>query len=146
DVRGPPLVENALLELLERGRAEPVAPEPPRRVEEIEVGVVHRELAAYRHDEPRADDREVERLAVVRRAGAEGLDLFFETLDELAFRTEVEEHVLPEDQFLLVEVSDANEKDVRARPARETRRLCIEEQHVLPAVRGSALEPEVRGE
>src|SRR2546423_4854695 len=134
DVGGTAVVENALLELLQGGRAEAVAPEAPRGVQEVEMRIIHGELAAYRHDETRADDREVERLSVVRRARPERLDLGLQALDKFPFRPEVPKHGLPQDQFLTGEVSDANEKDVRARPARETRRLHIPEQDVLPVV------------
>src|SRR2546423_4114153 len=134
DVGGTAVVENALLELLQGGRAEAVAPEAPRGVQEVEMRIIHGELAAYRHDETRADDREVERLSVVRRARPERLDLGLEALDELAFRPEVQKHVLPQHQLFLREVSDADKEDVRARSARETGRLNIQEQDVLPVV------------
>src|SRR5439155_10117677 len=118
-VRGPTVIEDALLQLPQRRGPESVAPEPSRRVQEVEVRVVHGDLAAYGHDEARADDREVERLAVVGRARAERLDLLFELFDEFSLRTEIEKHVLPQDQLPAGEVSDADQEDVRARPARE---------------------------
>src|SRR2546427_4301228 len=108
------------------------------------MGVVDGELAAYGHHEPSPDDREIERFPVVRGAGPERLDLFLESGDECPLRTEIEEQVLPEDQLLPGEMSDADEEDVRSRAAREPRRLRIEEQHVLPSVRWSALQSEVR--
>ena len=57
---------------------------------------------------------------------------------------EIEKHVLPEHQFLLDEVSDSDQKDVRPRPAREARRLRIEEKDVRPDAGSLAFEPEVR--
>src|SRR5439155_17030307 len=113
DVRRATVIENALLELLQGGRAESVAPKPPCGMQEIEVRVVDGELAADRHHETRADDRNVERLAVVRGARAKRLDLFLQALNEFAFRTEIQKHVLPQDQFLLGEVGDADQEDVR---------------------------------
>src|SRR2546423_15414733 len=93
DVRGASIVENALLELLQRGRAEPVPPQPSRRMQKVEVRVVHGDLAAYRHDETRSDDRKIEGLAVVRGARAKRLDLCFEALYELPFRAWIQKHV-----------------------------------------------------
>src|SRR5437867_13002816 len=86
DVRGATVIENALLELLQGGRAESVAPKPPRGMQEIKVRVVDGELAAYRHDETRADDRNVERLAVVRGTRAKRLDLLLPALNKPALR------------------------------------------------------------
>ena len=115
-------------------------------MEEVEVRVVDRDLAANGHHESGPDDRQVEGLAVVRRARAKRFDLAFELFDEFSLRTEVKKHVLPQDQLLVSEVSDANEKDVRAGPAREPSCFSVKEQHVLPSVRRRALEPEVRDE
>src|SRR5205085_9247221 len=129
------IIQDAFLELFQGGRAESIAPERPRGMQQVEVRVIDREIAAYGHDETGADDREIEGLAVVRRARPKRLDLFLEALDELALRPEIQKHVLPQDQFLFGEVSDADQKDVRARSARKPRRLNIEEQHVLPSAR-----------
>src|SRR5437762_12717898 len=106
DVRGASVVEDALLELFQRGRAESVPPQPSRRMQKVEVRVVHGDLAAYRHDETRSDDRKIEGLAVVGRARAKRLDLCFEALYELSFRPEVEKHVLPKDELLIGERSE----------------------------------------
>src|SRR2546423_13818284 len=92
DVGGTAVVENALLELLQGGRAEAVAPEAPRGMQEVEMRIIQGELAADRHYEARADDREVERLAVVRRARAKRLDLGLHALDELPLGPAVQKH------------------------------------------------------
>src|SRR5438876_1472252 len=139
DVGGAAVIENALLELPQGGRAESVAPQPTRGMQEIKVRVVDGELAVYRHHETRADDRNVERLAVVRGTRAKRLDLFLQALNEVALRPEIQKHVLPQHKLFFGEMSDANQKDVRARPARESRRLNIEEQHVQPVARRIAL-------
>ena len=95
DIRGSTIVQNAFLELTERRRAEAVTPEPPGWVKQVEVRVVHRELTPNGHHKPRSDDREIERLAVVRGARAKRFDLGLEALDELCLRPEVQQHVLP---------------------------------------------------
>src|SRR5207244_565230 len=69
-----------------------------------------------------------------------------ELFDELALRAEIQKHVLTEQKLIPSEVRDANEKDVRARAAREASCFRIKEQNVLPSVRRYALEPEVRHE
>src|SRR2546428_13539669 len=102
--------------------------------------VVDRELAAYGHHEPSPDDREVERLSVVRGARAKRLDLGLQRGDEGALRSEIEQEMLAQHQLPIGEVSDSNEKDVRSRATREPRRLRVEEEHVLPSAGGSALE------
>src|SRR5439155_25641874 len=87
NVCGPTVVENALLQLLQRGRPESVAPEPPRGMQEVQVRVVHSDLAAYGHDKPCANDWEVERLVGVGRASTERFALSLELIDELSLRT-----------------------------------------------------------
>ena len=51
-------------------------------MEQIEMRFVDRDLAPQRHDEARAKYRQVERLAVVRRARAKWFDLLFQRGDE----------------------------------------------------------------
>ena len=65
DIGGPRVVEDAVFELFQRRRAEPVAPETPRGVEQVKMRFVDGELAAERHDEARSQERKVEALAVV---------------------------------------------------------------------------------
>ena len=89
------IIEDALLELAERGRPEAVAPQPSGGMEQIEMRFVDRDLAPQRHDEARAKYRQVERLAVVRAACAERLDLIAQRGNEAAFRGEVKEQMLP---------------------------------------------------
>src|SRR5688572_27776396 len=56
---------------------------------------------------------------------------------------DVVEQVLSEHQLALAEVGDAEQEDVRPRAARETSRLCVEEEDILPALRCFALQTEV---
>src|SRR5207248_3105722 len=146
DIRHTSVVENALLELTEGRRAEAVLPEPACGVEQIEMRFVDGELAADRHDEARSQQRQIERLAVVRAARAERLELALQMLDECRLGTEVAQHVLPKDELAIAQVHEADEKDVRARATGKTGGLRVEEQDVAPRAGRLALQTEVRQE
>jgi hypothetical protein len=95
DVVDATFVEQRLLELLEAGGSVAITPEATRGMQEIEVRLVDRDLASQRHDPARAQQREVEGLAVVRGAGAEPLDLVLDRLDERVLVADVVKQVLP---------------------------------------------------
>ncbi len=122
---------------------EAVLPEPPGRVEQIEVRLVDRELAADGHDEARAQQRDVERLAVVRRARPKRLELLPQMLDERRLRTEIAQQVLPEHELALFKMRQPDQEHVRARATRKPGGLGIEKKHVLPSGRRLALEAEM---
>src|SRR6266850_5416517 len=115
DVVDASFVEERLFELLEAGRSIAVAPEPPRGMQEIEVRLVDGDLAAQRHDPARAQQRQVEALAVVRRASAKRFDLGLDRLDERALVPDVVKQVLPQDELALSEKGDAKQEDVGTR-------------------------------
>ena len=128
-------VEDRVLQLTERRRAVPVAPEPTRRMQEIEVGVVDAEVRAQGHDEARPEQRQVEALPVVRRARAEGAELVAERAHERRLGTDLAEEVLPENELAVPNVRRAEQEDVRAGAPHEARGLGVEEHDVLPARR-----------
>src|SRR4051812_49077235 len=101
-------------------------------MKQIEMRLVDRELAPAGHHESRSQERQVERLAVVRRAGAERLEIPFQVLDELAFRSDVAQEMLSQDELAITQVREPDEEHVRARASRKAGRLRVEEQHVLP--------------
>src|SRR5436190_16371906 len=113
-------------------------------MQKIEVRFVHRDLAAQRHHPARSQQRQVEALAVVRRAGAERLQFDLQRFDERALVTDVVQQVLSQDELSVAEVRDAEQKNIRARAASETRRLGVQPKDVLPAGRRITLEAEVR--
>src|SRR5205814_2984352 len=112
--------------LAQRRRAEAVAPEPTRGMQEIEVGIVDAEVRAERHDEARPEQRQVEALSVVRRARAEGGELLAERTHERRLGANLAEEVLPEDELAIPNVRGAEKEDVRAGATHEAGGLGVE--------------------
>ena len=67
-------------------------------------------------------------------------------LDEGGLGAKVAQQMLAEDQLVPRDVRETDEEDIGTRAARETRRLGVEEENILPRARRVALEPEVRDE
>src|SRR5206468_9189056 len=143
DVVNATFVEERLLELLQPGGSETVAPEPPRGMQQIEVRFIDRDLTAQCHHPTRSQQRQVEALAVVRGAGAERLDLGLDRLDERALCADVMKQVLTHHQLALTEVRDPKKKDVRPRATGQPGGLRIQPKDVLPPGRRLAAESEV---
>src|SRR5688572_32632208 len=94
-----------------------------------EVHVRHRREgtreAAYRH--ARLDRGHAEGAPVVGDDALEPGQVAREEAEHRALTAEVREEVLPQPEPLLLERPQAHEEDVRARAAREARRLDVEE-------------------
>src|SRR5439155_747051 len=104
------------------------------------------ELAPYRHDEARAEQRDVERLPVVRSARPIRLELALQVFNELAFGADVAQEVLSQDELAVCDVRKSDQEHVRARATGEPRGLCVEEKDVRPVAGCVALEAKVREE
>jgi hypothetical protein len=113
-------------------------------MEQVEVRVVHGQLAAHRQDDPRPQDREVERLSVVRRACSEGVELAVDRFHEVTLSAEFLEKVLTQDELAALDPGRPEEEDVRAGASGQARGLSVKEDDVLPPSRRLASEAKVR--
>lgn len=108
------------------------------------MGLIHAELRPQRHDESGPEQGQVEAFAVVRGAGPERRELLAKRVYELRLGAEIVQEMLPQHERSVAEVRGAKKEYIRAGATHQSGGLRVEEDDVLPARGGGALQTKVR--
>ncbi len=143
DVPGAAQAQQRHLERLQAAGLESLLPQPPRRVEEVQVRHLPEGEAAAVQAEAGVEERDVEGLPVVGDDAREAGEVFFEGLQQRPLLVIVAHEVLPHLEAVALEPARADQEGGGAGAAGETRGLGVQEDRFpqVEAGRGRAPRP-----